>query len=66
MLERRSRGERRWGLEVLFPLVDSKGITVIFERRRVSDRRLDNIALAERMMLFSEMLPLDPALKKNH
>jgi hypothetical protein len=66
MLERRSRGERRWGLEVLFPLVDSKGITVIIERRRVSDRRLDNIALAERMMLFSEMLPLDPALKKNH
>jgi len=66
MLERRSRGERRWGMEVLFPLVDSKGITVIIERRRVSDRRLDNIALAERMMLFSEMLPLDPALKKNH
>ena len=66
MLERRSKGQRRWGLEVLFPLIDARGITVITDRRRLSDRRMNNIGLAERMMLFSELLPLDPALKKNH
>jgi hypothetical protein len=66
MLERRSKGQRRWGLEVLFPLIDARGIAVITDRRRMPDRRLDKIALADRMMLFSELLPLDPELKKNH
>jgi hypothetical protein len=66
MLERRSKGQRRWGLEVLFPLIDARGITVVTDRRRVPDRRLNNIALADRLMLFSEFLPLDPELKKSH
>ena len=65
MLERRTKGQRRWGLEVLFPLIDTRGITVITDRRRLPERRLNNIALADRMMLFSEFLLLDPELKKN-
>ena len=54
-MEKRSRGQRRWDLEVTFPLVDSNGITVIRDRRTLPDRRLDNISLEERLTLFSEM-----------
>jgi hypothetical protein len=54
-MEKRSRGQRRWGLEVTFPLVDSNGVTVIRDRRTLPDRRLDNISLEERLTLFSEM-----------
>jgi len=40
MLERRNKGQRRWGLDGEFPLKDSGGVTVITERRRMSDRRV--------------------------
>jgi hypothetical protein len=43
-----------------YPLIDSNGITVAINRRRMPDRRLENIPLAERLMLFSQMLPPDP------
>ena len=54
-MEKRSRGQRRWGLEVTFPLVDSNGVTVIRDRRSLPDRRLDNISLDDRLTLLSEM-----------
>jgi hypothetical protein len=54
-MEKRSRGKRRWELEVSFPLVDSNGVTVIRDRRSTPDRRLDNISLEERLTLLSEM-----------
>ena len=54
-MEKRSRGKRRWGLEVTFPLVDSNGVTVIRDRRSLPDRRLDNISLDDRLTLLSEM-----------
>jgi hypothetical protein len=60
MLEKRSKGQRRWGLEAEYPLKDCNGIMVITDRRRITDRRLDNVSLEERLMLFAEMLPLDP------
>ena len=60
MQEKRSKGQRRWGIRADFPLVDSGGITVVIDRRRLRDRRLDNIPLAERLMLFSQMPPPDP------
>jgi len=60
MQEKRSKGQRRWGIRADFPLVDSDGITVVIDRRHLRDRRLDNIPLAERLMLFSQMLPPDP------
>jgi hypothetical protein len=60
MQEKRSKGQRRWGMRVDFPLVDNGGITVVIDRRHLQDRRLDNIPLAERLMLFAQMLPPDP------
>ena len=60
MQEKRSKGQRRWGIRADFPLVDSDGIAVVIDRRHLRDRRLDNIPLAERLMLFSQMLPPDP------
>lgn len=62
--ERRSKVERRWEFESGFPLVDSEGVTVIRNRRRITDRRLDRITLEERLTLFSEMPLLDPAREK--
>ena len=65
MTNRRSRGQRRWGLDTGFPLIDSSGITVISNRRHMSDRRLENISLEDRQTLFSEMLPADLARARN-
>jgi hypothetical protein len=66
MTDRRSRGQRRCGLDTEFPLIDSEGIAVISNRRLMSDRRLENISLEERQTLFSEMLPADLAKARNH
>ena len=60
MTERRSKGERRWEFDSGFPLIDSEGVTVIRNRRHITDRRLDRITLAERLTLFSEMPTPDP------
>jgi hypothetical protein len=60
MLEKRSKGQRRWGLDPEFPLKDSSGIMVITDRRRLTDRRLDNVSLEERLMMFAEMPLFDP------
>ncbi len=35
----RQRGGRRFGLPVDFPLTDSRGVTLIQDRRQLSDRR---------------------------
>ncbi|MFV1972435.1 MAG: hypothetical protein ACC648_01840 [Thiohalobacterales bacterium] len=66
MTDRRSRGQRRWDLDTEFPIIDSGGLTVISNRRHMSDRRLENISLEERQTLFSEMLPADLARARNH
>ncbi len=66
MVERRNMGQRRWDLDAGFPLKDSNGTTVIAERRRMSDRRLVNTSLEERLMMFSEMPQFDPDRKKKH
>jgi len=63
MVERRNMGQRRWDLDSGFPLKDSNGTTVIAERRRMSDRRLVNTSLEERLTMFSEMPPFDPDRK---
>jgi len=65
MTERRSRGQRRWGLGNGFPLIDCDGTTVLSNRRHISDRRLENISLDERLTLFSGMLPADLAKAEN-
>jgi len=60
MPERRYNDQRRWGIESEYPLRDSSGVMVTTNRRHMPDRRLDNISMAERLTLFSEMPPLDP------
>jgi hypothetical protein len=57
--ERRSLGQRRWGLSTEFPLKDSNGSLVIAERRRVADRRLENTTLADRLLMFSGLVLVD-------
>jgi len=36
---RRQAGDRRWGLDVEFPLRDSGGFVVVTDRRKAPDRR---------------------------
>jgi hypothetical protein len=63
--DRRNRGERRWGLASAFPLKDSDGITVLAERRQLSDRRLENTSLEDRLLMFTGVVPVD-AEDKQH
>ncbi len=58
-MEKRNRGQRRWGLETRFPFKDCDGVLVITERRNLSDRRLGNTSMEERMVMFSGMLQID-------
>jgi hypothetical protein len=57
--DRRNRGERRWGLPSEFPLKDSNGVMVVIERRKLSDRRLENTSLEDRLLMFSGIVPVD-------
>lgn len=66
MNERRIKAQRRWEPEAEFPLRDSSGYTVISDRRRVADRRLENISFEDRMIGFSEMPVPEPERKKKH
>jgi len=60
MTERRLKGQRRWGLETLFPLTDGNGDRVGTNRRRLTDRRLCNLTLRDRLTLISGMLSPAP------
>jgi hypothetical protein len=64
-MEKRSRGQRRWGLEASFPLIDGNGVTVIRDRRNMPDRRLANISLDDRLTLLSEMPNRETAPEEN-
>jgi hypothetical protein len=65
MMEKRSKGQRRWGLDHEFPVKDSNGVVVVTDRRRLTDRRLDNTSLEDRLMMFSEMPAIDIEHIKN-
>ncbi len=58
--EKRSKGKRRWGLDTEFPLRDADGLVVVADRRQVTDRRLGNTSLEERLIMFSGLPQLDP------
>ena len=64
-MEKRSKAQRRWGPEQSFPVKDSDGVLVMTDRRKLSDRRLDNTSLADRLMMFSEMPVVDLELADN-
>jgi len=58
--KKRSKGQRRWGLDTEFPLRDSDGLIVVTDRRRMTDRRLGNTSLEERLIMFSGLPQQDP------
>jgi hypothetical protein len=58
-MQKRSKGQRRWGLDQEFPVKDCNGVVVVAERRRLTDRRLLNTSLEDRLMMFSEMPVVD-------
>jgi hypothetical protein len=58
--DKRSKGQRRWGLDNEFPLRDSNGSIVIADRRRLTDRRLCNTSFEERLLMFSGLPQQDP------
>jgi hypothetical protein len=60
MQDKRETNQRRWGLYPEFPLMDSKGVIVISDRRRFRDRRLGNASFEDRLLMLSEMPPSDP------
>lgn len=59
-MDKRSKGQRRWGLDTDFPLRDSGGLIVVTDRRRMTDRRLRNTSFEERLLMFSGLPQRDP------
>jgi len=53
----RQKGDRRWDLPRDFPLVDSQGVLVRTERRRLPDRRSNRGDLDNLLAILSRMLP---------
>lgn len=50
---RRQPGDRRWGMCMEFPLRDSSGVVVAAERRKLSERRMTDITLADLAALMA-------------
>ena len=55
MTQQRSGNQRRRNTPAQFPVIDSEGNTITRERRRLLDRRLENIAFEQRLCLYAEM-----------
>jgi hypothetical protein len=53
----RQKGDRRWDLPHDFPLVDSQGMLVTTERRRLPDRRSNRGDLDNLLAILLRMLP---------
>jgi hypothetical protein len=51
----RQKGNRRWDLPREFPLVDSQGILVMCDRRRLADRRKNICDLDSLMAILSRL-----------
>jgi hypothetical protein len=51
----RQKGNRRWDLPHEFPLVDSQGILVMCDRRRLTDRRKTHGDLENLMAILSRL-----------
>jgi hypothetical protein len=65
MQVKRAKGQRRWVVSPEFPLMDSKGVIVISDRRRIYDRRLGNTSLENRLLMLSEMPGPNPDPENN-
>lgn len=54
-ITRRQLGERRWGLPVQYPLIDSNGVMVEYDRRKQCERRKAGLTLEELEILLSQV-----------
>lgn len=43
MPEQRNNERRKWGRKIIYPFIDSKGVLVTKNRRRLIDRRIENV-----------------------
>ena len=59
-LIKRQPGDRRWGLVVEFPVMDSSGAYVLRDRRSGVDRRKARANLEDLLILFSQAPSIDP------
>jgi hypothetical protein len=59
-LVKRQPGERRWGMPPEFPLRDTGGLHVVYDRRRDYDRRKSSASQEDLMILFSQLPSEDP------
>ena len=50
IITRRQPGDRRWGFPVELPLVDSAGLDVAVDRRRLPNRRRADTTLVEALL----------------
>ena len=48
MSERRNQERRKWGRKVTYPFIDSDGVLVTKNRRRLVDRRIENHEVADK------------------
>jgi hypothetical protein len=58
-LIKRQPGDRRWGLDVEFPMTDCDGVDVMRDRRSGVDRRKVMATLEDLLILFSQAPSLD-------
>lgn len=61
---KRQPGDRRWGMDVDFPMTDSDGVYVIRDRRSGVDRRKARATLEDLLILFSQAPSGDPGKGK--
>ena len=59
VITRRQPGDRRWGWPAEFPLVDSAGLFVPVDRRRLQNRRKATTTLDEVETLLSQLSAKD-------
>jgi len=63
-LIKRQPGERRWGMPAEYPLTDSCGVHVMFDRRSDHDRRVSPADMEDLLILFSQLPSVDPGRKQ--
>lgn len=63
-LIKRQSGDRRWGMDVEFPVTDSNGVYVIRDRRSGVDRRKARATLEDLLVLLSQPHLDDPDKEK--
>ena len=60
---KRQPGDRRWGMDVEFPMTDSNGVHVMCDRRSGVERRKSMATLEDLLILFSQTPTVDPDKK---